>query len=163
LEGAALQLQTGTSDLTPWLEFQTVTNTCWHADNLVLMGDAAHTTHFTIGSGTQLAMADAISLAAQLQAHARLNDAIEAYELERGAAVRTAQASARNSARWFENVTRYIDHDEQRFAQLLLARGSSLLPRLPPPVFLKLSEAANAFPALARPARRVWRSLRRHR
>jgi anthraniloyl-CoA monooxygenase len=163
LEGDRLQPQIGTRNLTPWLEFQTVTNERWHADNLVLMGDAAHTTHFTIGSGTQLALADAISLATQLQAHARIDAALEAYERERAAAVRTAQASARNSARWFENVTRYMDHDEQRFTRLLLARGSSLLHRVPPQLFLKVSEAADAFPGLARPARRVWQVLHRDR
>ena len=49
-----------------WLNFRTLTNERWHHEKLVLMGDAAHTTHFTIGSGTKLALEDALGLAAKL-------------------------------------------------------------------------------------------------
>src|SRR5262245_26416298 len=65
---------------TPWLSFRTVTNANWHAGNVVLMGDAAHTTHFTIGSGTRLALEDAISLATSLQEESNLATALERYE-----------------------------------------------------------------------------------
>ncbi len=79
LDGHTLSPQAGTRDITPWLEFQTVTNRSWHHGNLALMGDAAHTTHFTIGSGTRLALEDAIGLASQLRDHADIPVALTAY------------------------------------------------------------------------------------
>lgn len=161
LEGHSLQPQAGTRDVTPWLEFQTVTNTRWHTGNLVIMGDAAHTTHFTIGFGTQLAIADAISLATQLSVHAAMDAALAAYQHERSVAVRAAQTDARHSARWFENLPRYIDRDEAQFTELLLARGSSLIPYLSPGIFLRLRKAVHDMPSVARPVRRAWHALRR--
>jgi 2-polyprenyl-6-methoxyphenol hydroxylase-like FAD-dependent oxidoreductase len=71
----------------------------------VLAGDAAHTNHFTIGSGTKLAIEDAIGLASALGAHDYLGPALPAYERERKAALLRLQREARNSTRWFEGKT----------------------------------------------------------
>jgi 2-polyprenyl-6-methoxyphenol hydroxylase-like FAD-dependent oxidoreductase len=125
------------------------------------MGDAAHTTHFTIGSGTGLAIADAISLAAQLNVSVDLEHALTAYERERSAALRTARLYAGYSARWFENVPRYIHLPPEQFAELLFARGSIAMQYIPPGAFLRLRKAAQQFPLLARRGRQVWRALQR--
>jgi 2-polyprenyl-6-methoxyphenol hydroxylase-like FAD-dependent oxidoreductase len=124
-----------------WLEFRTVTNDKWHADNVVLMGDAAHTTHFTIGSGTRLALEDAISLAAVLQEKTGLSVALERYEQERRAALSRTQSDARLSARWFESVGRYIELDPPQVFALLRDRRSPLLPRIPPRAYYRLYQA----------------------
>jgi 2-polyprenyl-6-methoxyphenol hydroxylase-like FAD-dependent oxidoreductase len=87
-----------------WLSFRRVTNERWHCGNLVLMGDAAHTTHFAIGSGTKLAMQDAIALAEGLAAGDRLPTVLQAYEHRRKAALEPLQRAARASSEWFENV-----------------------------------------------------------
>jgi anthraniloyl-CoA monooxygenase len=92
-----------------WLNFRRISNNNWYYDNVVLMGDAAHTTHFAIGSGTKLAIADAIALAKELAAHNDLTSALHAYQEYRRSALLTTQQDALNSARWFEDVPRYID------------------------------------------------------
>lgn len=155
LEGHELRLPPGTEGRTPWLEFQTITNERWHEGRLVLVGDAAHTAHFTIGSGTRLAMEDAMALADALSGHDSLDTAISAYETLRIPGVRKAQREAANSAFWFENLPRYIDQDGKRFVQLLLARRSSALRRLPPRAYLLLAAAAGSMPGPARWLRRV--------
>jgi 2-polyprenyl-6-methoxyphenol hydroxylase-like FAD-dependent oxidoreductase len=137
LQGHPLMSKGGAS----WLEFRTVTNDKWHADNVVLMGDAAHTTHFTIGSGTRLALEDAISLAAVLQEKTGLSVALERYEQERRAALSRTQSDARLSARWFESVGRYIELDPPQVFALLRDRRSPLLPRIPPRAYYRLYQA----------------------
>jgi 2-polyprenyl-6-methoxyphenol hydroxylase-like FAD-dependent oxidoreductase len=137
LQGHPLMSKGGAS----WLEFRTVTNDKWHADNVVLMGDAAHTTHFTIGSGTRLALEDAISLAAVLQEKTGLSVALERYEQERRAALSRTQSDARLSARWFESVPRYLELDPPQVFALLRDRRSPLLPRIPPRAYYRLYQA----------------------
>jgi 2-polyprenyl-6-methoxyphenol hydroxylase-like FAD-dependent oxidoreductase len=132
----------------PWLNFRTVTNAKWHADNIVLMGDAAHTTHFTIGSGTRLALLDAISLAGCLREQSSLAGALDRYEQERQSALLRAQSEARFSARWFENVSRYMDLEPPQVFDLLMERRSPLLPRIPPRVYCGLSRATHHNAAL---------------
>lgn len=144
LQGHALESKGGAS----WLEFRTVTNEKWHADNVVLMGDAAHTTHFTIGSGTRLALEDAISLAAGLQEKTGLSAALERYERERRAGLSPAQSDARLSARWFESVPRYIELDPPQVFALLRDRRSPLLPRIPPRAYYRLYRATQRNAAL---------------
>jgi anthraniloyl-CoA monooxygenase len=107
---------------TPWLNFRRISNGNWHHDNIVLMGDAAHTTHFTIGSGTRLAIDDAIALAEKLHEHEDFRPALEAYEEERRGVLLTLQGAARNSARWFENVEHHIDQEAINFAYSLVKR-----------------------------------------
>jgi anthraniloyl-CoA monooxygenase len=164
LEGHSLEPQLGTRDSAPWLEFQTVTNRSWHHDNLALTGDAAHTTHFTIGSGTRLALEDAIGLAAQLREHTDVPSALRAYGKQRSGDLVEAQRTARNSAHWFENVPRYERYGSTRLAELMSRRRSSFLRRLPPPLYLSLIHAGSRAPAVTSLARRGilgWRNLSR--
>jgi anthraniloyl-CoA monooxygenase len=153
LEGHPLQPQAGTRDVAPWLQFRGVTNKRWHSGPVVLMGDAAHTTHFTIGSGTRLALEDAMALADALTDCDDLDRALESYGRRRRAALRTTLRSAANSARWFEHLPRHIDHD--RFGDLLLRRRSAVQSHLPPGAFLLLSDAALSVPAITDPVRRA--------
>lgn len=143
LEGAA---RGGAS----WLDFRTVTNQKWNHDNTVLMGDAAHTTHFTIGSGTKLALEDAIALAARLHEGVELQSALAGYERERQGSLRAAQTDARFSARWFEGIERYAALEPPQLFALLHERRSPLLPRIPPPLYYRLHEATHDIPALRR-------------
>jgi anthraniloyl-CoA monooxygenase len=164
LDGHTLSPQAATGDITPWLEFQTVTNRSWHHGNLALMGDAAHTTHFTIGSGTRLALEDAIGLATQLRDHGDISAALTAYGRQRSADLIEAQRTARNSAQWFENVPRYIRRGTPELAELMSRRRSSFLRRMPPTLYLRLIHAGSQAPALTDLARRGvlgWRNLSR--
>src|SRR5438046_4291593 len=91
-----------------WVNFLTLRQQSWHHGNVVLLGDAAHTAHFTIGSGTKLAMEDAVALGQALQRRpTALEAAVTDYELERQPVVERFQEAARDSATWFENVRRY--------------------------------------------------------
>src|SRR5918994_6422335 len=110
-------------DKVPWLNFQRISNENWFRDNVVLMGDAAHTAHFSVGSGTKLALEDAIGLADKLHEHEHLQAALEDYQEERRTAVLQLQSTARNSTEWFENIHRYIDQDAMQFAYSLLTRS----------------------------------------
>ncbi len=107
----------------PWINFQHVTNACWSHNNIVLLGDAAHTAHFSIGSGTKLALEDAIALSQALQQATSIPAALQAYEAERKIEVIKLQNSARNSTDWFENVKRYTSLDAEQFAYSLLTRS----------------------------------------
>ena len=91
-----------------WRNFPTIDNAHWHFDNVVLMGDAVRTAHFSIGSGTKLAMEDAISLARAMETRASLPDALSAYEAERKDISARTQRAAQDSLMLFENVKRYF-------------------------------------------------------
>lgn len=88
---------------TRWLRFRTVRCDRWHDGRLVLLGDAAHTAHYSIGSGTKLAMEDAITLVAALRAASTLEQALQSYEAERRPAVEHLQAVAARSQRWWDS------------------------------------------------------------
>ena len=107
----------------PWTSFVRVTNRSWFHDNIVLIGDAAHTAHFSIGSGTKLAMEDAIALARILSASAPTAEALSAYQNERMTEALRLQNAARNSMEWFENVKRYIRLEPEQFTYSLLTRS----------------------------------------
>src|SRR5699024_6565431 len=77
-----------------WINFTTVRNESWRHNNIVLLGDAAHTAHFSIGSGTKLAMEDSLALAACLHEHDEIVTALEAYEVERRPVVESTQRAA---------------------------------------------------------------------
>jgi anthraniloyl-CoA monooxygenase len=110
-----------------WISFVTVRCQSWHHGNVVLLGDAAHTAHFTIGSGTKLAMEDAVALGQALQRHpAALEAALTDYELERQPVVERFQEAARDSASWFENVRRYDGFDPVQFTCNLLTRSGRI-------------------------------------
>jgi 2-polyprenyl-6-methoxyphenol hydroxylase-like FAD-dependent oxidoreductase len=150
LHGHALKSKVRSQGGAPWLNFRTVTNGTWHVDNVVLMGDAAHTTHFTIGSGTRLALEDAISLTGKLEEETKVAVALERYEKERRAALLRTQSDARLSARWFESVPRYIDLDAPQVFALLRERRSPLLPRVPPRIYYRLYRATQRNAVLQR-------------
>lgn len=107
-----------------WINFPRVSNETWIKGNLVLMGDAAHSAHFSIGSGTKLALEDAIGLA---RAFRRLGEdvpaVLAAYEAERRIEVLKIQSAARNSTEWFEHVERYAGLEPEQFAYSLLTRS----------------------------------------
>src|SRR5215204_7014896 len=150
LEGHALHTSVGGNGGTPWLNFRTMTNETWHHEHVVLMGDAAHTTHFTIGSGTKLALEDAIALAAELENGKALEPVLETYERGRKAAVRPRQTDAHFSARWFEDVARYAELDPVRMFALMHERRSPLLPRIPPALYYRLHQATHNVRTLRR-------------
>ena len=106
-----------------WLSFTTVRNERWHDDNVVLLGDAAHTAHFSIGSGTKLAMEDALALAACLHEHDSVPKALAAYQEERKPVVESTQRAAQASLEWFENIGMYADQDLDAFVFNLLTRS----------------------------------------
>ncbi len=106
-----------------WLSFTTVRNESWHHDNVVLIGDAAHTAHFSIGSGTKLAMEDALALAACLHEHDTVPQALAAYQEERKPVVESTQRAAQASLEWFENIGMYADQDPDEFVFNLLTRS----------------------------------------
>ena len=107
-----------------WRNFPTVKNGSWHHRNLVLIGDAAHTAHFSIGSGTKLAMEDAIALCRALQRHDEVKKALVAYEEERRPDVERLQRAAQVSLEWFEQTERYHGRLEPiQFAMSLLTRS----------------------------------------
>ena len=110
----------------PWIKFVRVSNGAWHRANTVLLGDAAHTAHFSIGSGTKLAMEDAIALARELSSTDDIQAAFRTYEDERRIEVIKLQSAARNSMEWFENVARYVRLEPQQFAYSLLTRSQRL-------------------------------------
>jgi 2-polyprenyl-6-methoxyphenol hydroxylase-like FAD-dependent oxidoreductase len=140
LDGHKLIGKARGGDRLPWLSLRFVTNGHWHVGKTVLMGDSAHAIYFNIGSGTKLAMQDAIVLADRIQRHADLGTALEAYEKQRKSELQLLQSEARFSARWFENISRYIDLEPDQFFALLRERRSPLLPHMPPPVYFRLHQ-----------------------
>ncbi|MFI1415026.1 bifunctional salicylyl-CoA 5-hydroxylase/oxidoreductase [Streptomyces sp. NPDC020707] len=106
-----------------WLGFTTVRNERWHHGNLVLVGDAAHTAHFSIGSGTKLAMEDSLALAACLHEHPDTEGALRAYEAERRPVVESTQRAAQASLEWFENIGMYAHQEPTQFCFNLLTRS----------------------------------------
>ncbi len=117
-----------------WIRFPRVVCRTWvHWNTLedrevpvVLIGDAAHTAHFSVGSGTKLALEDAIALAKALTAPADRRAALQAYEAERSVEVLKIQNAARNSTEWFENVDRYDAFEAEQFAYSLLTRSQRI-------------------------------------
>ncbi len=119
LDGHAL-----VSNRSLWRSFPTVRCARWSAKNVVLIGDAVHTAHFSIGSGTKLALEDAIALAGALAAEPTVTDALAAYERDRRPAIDSVQRAAQVSLEWFENVERYYGRlDPLTFAMSLLTRS----------------------------------------
>jgi anthraniloyl-CoA monooxygenase len=111
------------SNKSAWTTFRTVVNERWSHGNVVLLGDAAHTAHFSIGSGTKLAVEDALALAACLEEQPSLAEALTAYEAERRPVVASTQRAARASLEWFENLGLYLDQPPRQFAFNLLTRS----------------------------------------
>jgi anthraniloyl-CoA monooxygenase len=93
---------------------------------IVLMGDAAHTAHFSIGSGTKLALEDAIELTRCFAVHPDIDDALQAYEAVRSVEVLKIQNAARNSTEWFENVNRYSGMEAEQFFYSMMTRSQRI-------------------------------------
>lgn len=103
-----------------WLNFNRVLCKCWHHGNIVLIGDAAHTAHFSIGSGTKLAMEDAVSLVKHVAGSTDISAALQTYQAERSVEALKLQSAARNRMEWFENVARYVHLEPNQFTYSLL-------------------------------------------
>ena len=111
------------SNKSAWINFRRIKNKTWRYKNVVLIGDAAHTAHFSIGSGTKLAMEDSIALTQALQKYSDVALALEAYEQERWVDVAKLQRAAEVSQLWFEDIKRWKDFDPEQFAVKLLCRS----------------------------------------
>jgi len=109
-----------------WLNFPRVLCETWSHENIVLMGDAAATAHFSVGSGTKLAMESAISMADYLASEPTLQSAFRQYEDARRTEVLRLQSAARNSLEWFEDVERYLHLDPVQFNYSLLTRSQRI-------------------------------------
>ncbi len=121
----ALQGRSLYANNSKWINFVTVRNRSWCSDNIVLLGDAAHTAHFSIGSGTKLAMEDAVALAWAFRTHGAdaLATALAAYQAERRPVVESTQRAAQASLEWFEGISRYVGQERMQFAFNLLTRS----------------------------------------
>ncbi len=109
-----------------WMNFPRVICETWYHENVVLMGDAAATAHFSIGSGSRLAFDSAIALAEYLHSEPTMEQAFERYQEERRLGVLRLQSAARNSLEWFEEVERYLDQDPVQFNYNLLTRSQRI-------------------------------------
>ncbi|MGW3203292.1 FAD-dependent monooxygenase [Streptomyces sp. NPDC001135] len=105
-----------------WQRFPHISNRTWVDGNVVLAGDAAHTTHFTLGSGTRLAMIDGIVLAQALTRFPDPRVALREYDRRRRAELHRTQAAARSSMAWFEQLDDYLDRDPVSFAYAMSVR-----------------------------------------
>ena len=109
-----------------WLQFPTIVCERWHHGNVVLMGDAIHTAHFSVGSGTKLAMEDAIALAGLLVADHPMDQAFGRYEEMRRPEVESLQRAAKASRNWFEGADRYRNLDPEQFVFSMLTRSQRI-------------------------------------
>jgi anthraniloyl-CoA monooxygenase len=106
-----------------WRQFPTVRTEPWWTDNVALIGDAAHTAHFSVGSGTRMAMEDAVALRDALLGEADVPSALRAYEANRRPQVESLQRAAQASLQWFEDTERYMSLDSVQFTFSLLTRS----------------------------------------
>lgn len=148
LAGRRLLGDLGDGTRARWLNFRTVSNQHWYSGNIVLAGDSAHSAHFAVGMGTTLALADVIVLADSLQQHASLEAALQSYETRRQAEILPIMTEARCSARWLEDISRYIDLTPRQFGVLFHARRSPLTAVWPPRVSCLLLQAASRISAV---------------
>jgi 2-polyprenyl-6-methoxyphenol hydroxylase-like FAD-dependent oxidoreductase len=152
LEGQPLLTKSKCDAGLPWLEFRRVTNQRWHTGNIALVGDAAHTTHFSIGSGMRLALEDACAVTRHVEGG--VESGFAAYERERRQAIVRAQRDARLSARWFEETERYAGLEPGALFDVIGMRRSRVLPHVPPRAYRRLLQARRL------PARTVRAALR---
>lgn len=123
LNGHHLMSNAAHLEHSPWINFVRVRNSQWFHKNIVLIGDAAHSAHFSIGSGTKLAMEDAIGLVRALSSQSDVPTALQSYQDDRSTEALRLQNAARNSMEWFEHVKRYMHLDAEQFAYSLLTRS----------------------------------------
>ena len=106
-----------------WRQFPTVRNAAWSYENVVLVGDAAHTAHFSVGSGTRIAMLDGIALTEAMERDSDVSRALKDYEEERRGPVESLQRAAQASLQWFEDAERYMQVEPVQFGFTLLTRS----------------------------------------
>jgi anthraniloyl-CoA monooxygenase len=141
LQGAALL----TNNFVRWLNFTLVKNRRWYGDRVVLLGDALHTAHFSIGSGTKLALEDAIALAGALAEHPAVSDALPRFQAVRKPIVDRLQKAAVESLQWFENIERDLGLEPIVLAYRLMTRSGRIdneKLRLRDPIFVDAYERA---------------------
>ncbi|HEX9159081.1 MAG TPA: bifunctional salicylyl-CoA 5-hydroxylase/oxidoreductase, partial [Rhizomicrobium sp.] len=126
LDGARLMSNARHLRGSAWLNFPVLTCERWYAGNIVLIGDAAHSAHFSVGSGTKLAFEDAIALAQRVHEDGVTERAFEVFQAERALEVVKLQNAARNSTEWFEHVPRYVKLEPMQFAYSLLTRSQRI-------------------------------------
>ena len=126
LSGQALMTNAGHIRGSAWINFPRVLCRRWSYRNIVLLGDAAATAHFSIGSGTKLALESAAALAHSLHTRPTIAEALETYEEERRVEVLRLQSAARNSLEWFEEIERYFHLDPVQFNYSLLTRSQRI-------------------------------------
>ena len=114
------------SNNSKWINFLVVKNGNWFFDNVVLIGDALHTAHFSIGSGTKLALEDSIALFESLQKTATVADALKDFESTRKPVIEEYQAAAYESMRWFENAREYMGLSPLELAFALMTRSGKV-------------------------------------
>jgi anthraniloyl-CoA monooxygenase len=138
-----------TNDFVRWLNFPLIRNERWYGDRLVLLGDALHTAHFSIGSGTKLALEDAIALADAFTEAPSPADALPLFEQTRRPRVEQYQQAAQESLRWFEEVGDHMHLDPLRFAVEAMTRSKKIdyeKLRQRDPVFVAMVEQAERRP-----------------
>ncbi|WP_394693675.1 bifunctional salicylyl-CoA 5-hydroxylase/oxidoreductase [Hyphobacterium sp.] len=127
LDGHALMSNARHLRGSAWLNFRRVLCENWTHKNIILLGDAAHTAHFSIGSGTKLAFEDAIMLAEVLTSKTQpIEEGLKEYQDVRTIEVLKLQSAARNSTEWFETLDRYLDFEPKQFAYSLLTRSQRI-------------------------------------
>ena len=126
LDGNALMSNANHVRGSAWITFPWINCKKWWYKNIILMGDAVHTAHFSIGSGTKLALEDAILLSEILHSDVSPQDGLKAYQDARSLEVIKLQNSARNSTEWFETIDRYLAFEPIQFAYSLLTRSQRI-------------------------------------
>jgi anthraniloyl-CoA monooxygenase len=115
-----------TNNFVKWLNFPFVANVRWHHGRVVLLGDALHTAHFSIGSGTKLALEDAIALANSLKAESAVPRALEMFERDRKPTIEEYQRAARESQAWFEDLDRVLRLEPYELAYEIMTRSKKI-------------------------------------
>jgi 2-polyprenyl-6-methoxyphenol hydroxylase-like FAD-dependent oxidoreductase len=138
LDGRQLLAQCADTDQIAWQNFRTLTNRRWWSGNTVLLGDAAHTAHFSIGHGTTLGLQDAIALARSLSTTQTPQQAFSEYQRARRRDVCATQRDALFSSQWLENVDRYGSLPASEFFTLLRARRDPILAHVPPDLYYRI-------------------------
>ncbi|MGG7566773.1 bifunctional salicylyl-CoA 5-hydroxylase/oxidoreductase [Rhodovulum sp. DZ06] len=144
LDGHSLMTNANHIRGSAWIRFPRVTCENWYTGNVVLLGDASATAHFSIGSGSKLGMESAIALADELHAGKPLEQALHDYQEERKLQVLRVTSAARNSTEWFEEIERYLPLDMMQFNYALLTRSQRISHenlRLRDPEWLASAEA----------------------
>ena len=114
------------SNNSKWINFLNVRNEHWHCGNIALLGDALHTAHFSIGSGTKLALEDAIALNECFGSTSKVSDALRLFQEIRKPIIEEYQAAALESLLWFEDIGKHIQLEPMDLAFSLMTRSKKI-------------------------------------